>query len=242
MAKTVKPTPARSRGPFFALLAVVAVAGAAGIWYATQSRPQPIQLPAGTPLPSAEGYVYGNPDAPVAIVEFADFECPGCAQFATLVTPDVKKRLADAGLASFRFFDFPLTQIHANTMAAHLAAACAADQGKFWEMHDRLFQGQYDWNTQATTNPKKVIQRYVGELGLDAAAWNACFDSQKHVGRIMANQKVGLDRAVASTPTVLIGDKLYAGGLSYDQIRKLVDSLAVAKQGVAPQVVPPAAR
>jgi protein-disulfide isomerase len=242
VAKTVKPTPTKSRGPFFALLALVAVAGGGGIWYATQSKPAPIALPAGTPLPAAEGYLYGNAHAPVAILEFADFECPGCAQFATLVTPDVKKRLVDAGLASFRFYDFPLTQIHANSMAAHLAAACAADQGKFWEMHDLIFQGQFDWNSQATTNPKKVLQTYLAAAGVEPAAWNACFDSQQHVGRIMANQKVGMDRAVSSTPTLVIGDRVYPGGLSYDQIKKLVDSIAVARQGVVPQVAPPAAR
>lgn len=230
-----KVTPKKkSNTGFLAVVAVVLVAGAAGIWTTMQNKPKPIELAPGTALPTAEGYLRGDPNAPVTIVEFADFECPGCGQFATLVGPDLKSRLVDAGLANFRFYDFPLTNIHANSMAAHLAAACANDQGKFWEMHDQLFAGQYDWNTQATTNPRKLFDGYAAAIGLDAAAFGQCFDAQKHVARIQANAAEGQQRGVGSTPTLIIGNKVYAGGLTFDQIKAVVDSLRAAAPAVAP--------
>lgn len=231
----VKATPKKSRTPFYGLLAILAVVGAVGIWYSMKSSQQaPIALPANAQLPEAQGYLVGKPDAPVTILEFADFECPGCGQFATLTAPDVKSRIVDAGLANFRFLDFPLVDIHGNTMIAHLSAACANDQGKFWEMHDMLFKGQYDWNTQATREPRRVIDKYAEQLGLDMSAYDQCLSSRKHLAQIEANRKAGVARGVGGTPSIVIGDRLY-GGLNYDQIKKIVDSLvALAPAPAAP--------
>ncbi|MEP6779287.1 MAG: thioredoxin domain-containing protein [Gemmatimonadaceae bacterium] len=231
----VKPT--KSRAPFLLILVAIVVAGAGGIYYKMQSsKSAPIVLAPGTALPKAEGYLRGNANAPVTIIEFGDFECPGCGQFANVTEPDVRSRIVDAGLASFRFYDFPLTQIHMNTMSASLAAACAADQGKFWEMHDALFRNQNEWNTQATANPKKVIANYVKAIGLNEDEWNKCFDSQKDVARIEAHHAAGLERNVPSTPTFIIGDQMISSALTYDGIKKIVDSLIAAK---APATAPP---
>ena len=162
----VKATPTKSRTPFYVLVLIAVVVGAAGIWYSIRGNTQqPITLAPGTVLPAASGYLRGDSSAPVTIIEFADFECPGCGQFANLQEPDIRKRIVDAGLASFRFYDFPLVEVHGNTMIAHLAASCAADQGKFWEMHDLIFQGQYDWNTKATREPRRVLDTYAQKVG-----------------------------------------------------------------------------
>ena len=171
----------------------------------------------------AQGYTLGNPDAPVQIIEFADFECPGCAQFATVTEPDVRKRIVEAGLASFTFYDFPLPQ-HRNSMAAHNAAACANDQGRFWQMHDRIFLGQDQWNTQSASNPKPFFEQYAAEVGLNVAVWETCFDARKHQGRILANAAEGERRKVGSTPTFIIGNRLYPGAVPYDFLKALVDS------------------
>jgi protein-disulfide isomerase len=225
-----KVTPKKkSNTGFLVLIGAVIVAGGAFIWTKMQSKPKPIELAAGTPLPAAEGYLRGKADAPITIIEFADFECPGCGQFATLQGPDIKARIIDAGLANFRFYDFPLTSIHANTMSAHLAAACANDQGKFWEMHDALFAGQYDWSSQATSNPRKIIDGYAAQIGLDMAAYGQCFDTQKHVARIQANVKAGTERGVQGTPTVVIGDRLYYPAPNFDQLKAIIDSIGRAR-------------
>jgi protein-disulfide isomerase len=220
-----KVTPKKqSNTGFLVVLGVVAAVGGALIWSRVQDRPAPIELPANTTV-QAEGYLRGDPNAPISIIEFADFECPGCGQFAMLQGPDIKSRIIDAGLANFRFYDFPLTQIHANTLMAHLSAACASDQGKFWEMHDQLFANQPDWASQVTNNPLKFMQGYAQAIGLDMAMFNECVKSQKHMGRISANAAEGNKLGVNSTPTLMINNRLYPGALSYDAIRKIVDSL-----------------
>ena len=229
-----KVTPKKkSNTGFLAVVGVVLVVGGAVLWGTMQNKPKPIELPKDAPAMQAEGYLRGNPNAPITIIEFADFECPGCGQFATLQGPEIKARIIDAGLANFRFYDFPLTGIHANTLFAHLAAACANDQGKFWEMHDQLFANQPDWSTVATTNPRKVIEPYATAIGLDMAAYNTCMDEQKHLARIQANAKEGESRGVNSTPTLIVGSKVYPGGLPYDALKKLVDSLTAAAPALA---------
>jgi protein-disulfide isomerase len=129
----------------------------------------------------------------------------------------------NTGLASYRFFDFPLP-MHKNTMAASNAAACAADQGKFWEMHDALFRNQPEWNTEATSEPKIIFLGYVKTLGLNTDVWEKCFDEQLHQSRILANQAEGNRRRVQSTPTFVIGKRMIPGALSYDQFKAYVDS------------------
>jgi protein-disulfide isomerase len=238
-----KVTPKKkSNTGFLAVIGVLLLVGGGVLWGTMQNKPKPIELPKDAPAMKAEGYLRGNPDAPITIIEFADFECPGCGQFATIQGPDIKARIIDAGLANFRFYDFPLTSIHANTLFAHLAAACANDQGKFWEMHDQLFANQPDWSTMATTNPRKVIEAYATAVGLDMATYNSCMDEQKHLPRIQANATEGQSRGVNSTPTIIVGNKIYPGGLTADGLKKLVDSLTAAGAGAAAPATDTAAK
>jgi protein-disulfide isomerase len=186
------------------------------------------ELPPGD-AGKAEPYVYGRPDAPVTIAEFADFECPACAQFATLTEPDIRKRLADPGQVSIRFYDFPLDQ-HRNSVLASLSAACAADQNKFWEMHDRIFAGQDAWATRpgesdgsANRRASRLFADYAKAIGLDEDAWSTCVEEQRHLDRIRANRQLGIQRQVRSTPTFIVGNKMVPGALSYDALKRLVD-------------------
>ena len=176
-----KVTPKKkSNTGFIVLILAVVVAGGTAIFSAVQgNKTKALELKSDAPLPAARGYLRGDPNAPITIVEFGDFECPGCGQFATVQEPDLRKRIIDAGLANFKFMDFPLVQAHQNTLTAHLAAGCADEQGKFWEMHDKLYAGQFDWNTQATSNPRKIIDEYAKGLGLDMAKYGECFEKQR---------------------------------------------------------------
>ncbi len=231
----VKATPKKSNMPFVAIVLAVIVGGGLFIWSSIERNKQkPIELTANTALPTAEGYLRGDPNAPVTIMEFADFECFGCGQFAALQGPDIKSRIVDAGLANFRFFDFPLTSIHKNTMAAHLAASCANEQGKFWEMHDLIFAGQTEWSTQATANPRKVLDGYAAQAALDMTRYNSCFDSQRTLSQVQANAAAGTARGVSSTPTLVIGNRVFPGALTYDNVKKIVDSLRAAAITVKP--------
>ncbi len=212
---------------FYYVLGAIAVVGASILGYTLLRKPAG---PVGTEVAfdpatagPAKGYTLGKADAPVKIIEFADFECPGCAQFAAVTEPDVRKRIVEAGLANFTFYDFPLPQ-HKNSQAAHNAAACADDQGRFWDMHDRIFYGQDQWNTQAADNPKPFFEKYASDLGLNTSVWEACYDSRKHQGRIRANMAEGERLQVGSTPTFIVNNKKYPGALPYDMLKAIVDS------------------
>lgn len=240
----VRNASTRPKG-FYIVLGAITLLGGSLLGYSLMHKQEgavgtPVTVDPATIGP-ARGYTVGNPNAKVKIIEFADFECPGCAQFATVTEPDVRKRIVDAGLASFTFYDFPLPQ-HKNSKSASLAAACADDQGKFWEMHDRVFAGQDQWNTQAADNPKPFFQKYAADIGLNATAWEACYDSNKHGGRILANLAEGERRRVSSTPSFIIADKMYPGALPYDALKAIVDSAALmAPAAVAPATTAPAA-
>ena len=216
---------------FYWVLGAIGLIGVAAIGYvATKPKAAPVDVrnvADTTNAGPAQGYLMGKVDAPVKIEEFADFECPGCAGFATITEPDVRSRIIDAGLANLTYYDFPLTQ-HRNTLPASNAAACADEQGKFWPMHDRIFQGQDEWNGEATDAPKPFLKRYAGEVGLDVAKWETCYDARKYQKRINANLADGLRRGVNSTPTFIIGGKMYPGMRNYDELKKLVDSVAKA--------------
>ena len=236
-ADVVKKSKSSSKTPFYAAIAVVALFGVGALAYVA-SRPKNVAttVDAAKIVPGEpQGYLLGKPDAPVQVIEFADFECPACGQFATLSEPDIRKRLIDAGTISYRFYDYPLP-MHKNTWAASNAAAFADEQGKFWEMHDQLFNAQDQWNGQATSRPKGKFKEYVKALGLNVDQWEACFDARKYQARIKANELMATKRGAAQTPTFVIGDKMIGGAISFDRFKALVDSalvLAKADSGKA---------
>ena len=226
----------RDNRKFHTIFGALAVLGILGITYLVtrSTAATPIELdPTAVATATAEGYVMGSPTAPVEIIEYGDFECGGCAQFAIVTEPDVRAKLVQPGHARFRFMDFPL-QMHPNSVPAHLAAACANDQGKFWEMHDQLFQNQHKWNAQVTRNPKGQFESYAEAIGLDLDAWETCYDDRKHVPKIQASVAQGNQLRVNSTPSFVIGGRLYSRGMSYDDMKKVVDSLVAQSKAAKP--------
>ena len=219
---------------FVAAIVIVALLGVGGLGYALSHRgPSVIVVDPNIPAGAPQGHLMGKADAPVQVIEFGDFECPACGNFATITEPDVRTRLINTGIVAFHYYDFPLSQ-HRNSFTAHLAAACAADQGKFWEMHDRLYAGQDEWSDLIDpnmTDPMSVFRRYAKELGLDVKTWENCVTSQKYTAQIKGNQAEGMRRNVQQTPTIIIGDQ-QVNGVSYDQFKQLVDE-ALAKSGKA---------
>jgi protein-disulfide isomerase len=233
-----------SNSKFVGILVAVAIVGLASLGYAlSNSGPKVIivdpKIPAGAP----EGHLMGKADAPVQVLEFGDFECPGCGNFATLTEPDVRARLVIPGIVGFRFYDFPLSQ-HKNSFSAHLSAACADDQGKFWEMHDRIYAGQDEWSDLINpnmTDPMSVFRRYAKEMGLDVKTWEACVTSQKYTAKIKGNQEEGMRRKVQQTPTIIIGNR-QVNGVTYDQFKAIVDTVMAEAAKAAPAGKPTAGK
>lgn len=229
----VKQAKKSNRG-FFIALAAVAIAGIAGIsYFATRSSAsrRVVEVDPTLPKVAAVGYTLGSPDAPVEVVEFADFECPACGQFAVLTAPDVKKRLVETGQVRLRVLDFPLP-IHQNAWTASLAAACANAQGKFWEMHDALYMAQDRWNTQATRDPLSVISRLAAGVGIDAGKLEQCVEARTYQANVQAHMDEANRRGVGSTPSFIIGGKLVPGAIGFDTFKAYVDS-ALARGGTA---------
>jgi protein-disulfide isomerase len=228
----VKKAQKKNQAPFLAILGGIAVVGLGALLWLNNRPEAPIlatNVDANMTM-EAKGYLLGNPDAPVQVLEWADFECPACSSFATLTEPDVRKRLVETGQVSFRFFDFPLSS-HRNTWAASNAAACANDQNKFWEYHDELFARQDRW--AGIPRPKGVFEDIAKTVALDVSAWEQCYDSQKHQAQIQANAREGEKRGVNQTPTFIIGTKRVPGAVGWDTFKAYVDTAMMAAKGAS---------
>jgi protein-disulfide isomerase len=212
---------------FYAAFGAVAVIGLGALAYLT-TRPQTVSIPANVTVQPSDtsgfrGYLKGSPDAPVEITEFADYQCPFCQTFATLQMPTIEERLINTGRLRWRYRDFPLQQHSFSRLAAH-SAACADEQGKYWDQHKRIYEGQTEWATARDAAP--IFRRYAQAGGLNLGRYDACMKAGKYAGRIQASLDEGIQLGVNSTPTLLVGNKLYRGRFDSDAITKLVDSLA----------------
>jgi protein-disulfide isomerase len=227
-----------SNRAFYLIIGVVAVAGIAALTYQT-TRPKGAATATtfdSTLAPvKSSGYVIGSDSAPVEVTEFGDFECPQCGRFATLTEPDVRNRLVNTGKIRLRYIDYPLP-MHRNTWNASRAAACADEQGKFWEMHDAIFANQDRWDGTATGNPDKVLKQIGGQIpGLKADQFNSCVDTKKTQAKVQAHYQIAMANQVGGTPTFVFGNQQIMEFLSYDEFKKKVDELA-AKTVAAPAV------
>jgi protein-disulfide isomerase len=137
----------------------------------------------------------------------------------------------NTGKLRVRYMDYPLP-MHKNTWDASLAAACANDQGKFWEMHDALFADQDRWNTEATSRPRPVIADLAKRIGLNMETYGACMDADTHRAKIQAHLAEGERRRISSTPTFVFNGTAVSNALSYDRFKEYVD--AAAKSAPAP--------
>lgn len=236
MVKKAKQAPranASKRG-FYIALAVVAVVGI-GALIALSRRGGNAVKPLDPNLKpvASSGYTLGSPNAPVEVLEFADFECPACAVFANVTEPDVRAKLVNTGLIRVRFFDFPINEVHRNSVVASRAAACANESGKFWEMHDLLFMNQDRWSSEATSKPGAMMQDFAKQIGLDAGKFSECLESGRHDAEIAGHRDEATKFKVGSTPSFVIGGNLVEGAMPYDEFKRHVDE-ALAKAKAAP--------
>lgn len=221
---------AKTMSIFYAILGVVAVIGIASIiYYATSdesavatnmptpdTRPAPEQTtnpitttdslnnetPPGT---TASGFYYqGDPNAPVTVMEYSDFQCPACANFAT---SSIYRRLHDEyvnqGKVYVIFHDFPLPY-HDYAPIASEATRCAGEQGAYWQMHDILFERQSEWANPAAT---ARFVTFAGQLGLDGDAFKSCLESGKYTQDIEAALQAAMDAEIPATPTFVVNGK-----------------------------------
>ena len=214
-----------SIGIFYVVLAVIAIAGVALLALvnqrsgaSTSGRPS---ITTTVPLDTLPAR--GKADAPVTVVEYADFQCPACGLFATTMEAGIVKDYVDTGKVRLVFHDFPLPQ-HANAIAAAEAARSAADQGAFWPYHDLLYAKQSEWENSA--DPLAQFAAYAEQLKLDRAKFEASYNSHAHRATIMQLYQDSTNGGVNQTPTFAIDGKAYYA----DELRAAIDAALKGKQ------------
>lgn len=174
----------------------------------------------------------GSTDAKVTVVEFSDFQCPFCKQHVLETQPALDKEFVDTGKVMWVFKHFPLS-IHAQAPAAGAAAECAADQGKFWEMHEALFENQSKW---AVSEPNAALEALAQDIGLDVEKFAACLEDGKAAERVTSDMSEGAP-FVQGTPTFIVlynGEgQIIPGALPLDTFKQVLQE-AVDKTESAP--------
>jgi protein-disulfide isomerase len=195
--------------------------------------PAKLQTPFDEPLDGESPEAKGNKNAPLAIVEFSDFQCSYCLSYVTDTFPQIDKNYIKTGKVKYFFRNLPLTGGHPNAFRAAEAARCAAEQGKFWEAHDRFFANQ------DALNPNDWPQ-HAEALKLDTAKFDQCLTSGKHDEEINKDLDEAERLGINGTPAFLIGvmspdgqrvsvRKVMMGAESYENFKQALDEALFSK-------------
>jgi protein-disulfide isomerase len=170
----------------------------------------------------AVGPAKGPESAPVTVVEFSDFQCPYCKQ----VVPTIEQALERYdGKVRVVFRQYPLTSIHPQAFKAAEASLCAADQGKFWELHDVMFAEQNALDVPA-------LQEKAKRIGLDEAAFSTCLESGKYTAQVQADLRSGSAAGVSGTPAFFVNGRPMSGAIGLEALSQVIDEeLARVKGG-----------
>ncbi len=205
-----------------------------------QTRTTPVQEQKPAPLPPEpqtpraatvrasidDDPILGNPDAPVTIIEFSDYQCPVCARFWREVLPRLKKEYLFPGKARLIYRDFPIA-FHPNAQISAESAHCAGEQGKYWEMHDMIFQNQKDLSAEN-------LKQFAQQMSLNPYLFNACLESGKYREEVLKDLEDAKKIGVRGTPSFVVGrtqkgkeveGTLYTGLGSVDTFFARIDSI-----------------
>lgn len=179
---------------------------------------EPEAPPAQPPRAVEDGYdhIWGDANAPLTLIEYTDFECPFCLRHLATMN-QIKQDYA--GKVRIILRHFPLS-FHANAQKAHEASECAADQGKFWEMYNKIFE--------ANEKGMMGVQRWkdsAKELGLNTATFDNCLDSGEKAGRVQDDLMEGQRAGVQGTPTTFIDGQPISGAVPYETFKQIVDQM-----------------
>lgn len=181
-------------------------------------------------LPRADrGRMKGSQDAPVTIIEISDFQCPYCREFAATTYPRIDSAYVQTGKARVIYINLPLS-MHREAYGAAEAAMCASAQGKFWEMHDRLFATQREWSGQADAAQR--FERMAQELRLDMAAYRDCTANDRPSSIIVSDAMQAAEAGIRGTPAFILnargGQRALSGAVPFEQFKSEMDALLAA--------------
>ena len=196
-------------------LAIVIVSGFAVLKPGGSNSPAPVQ-PAAVSLDKSKGAA----DAPVVVVEYADFQCPYCRDFYLGPEQQLQKDYVDTGQVRFVFRH--LAFIGQESTWAAEAAECANEQNRFWDYHDKLFAEQGAENSG--TFSRENLKRFAAELGLNTQQFNQCLDSGKYQAKVQQEVAEGQRLGVNSTPTLFVNGQLIKNGSNYQVLQAAIEA------------------
>ena len=178
---------------------VVVVAGGILLWNftSTPTEQERISDASGLSIP-ASALTNVDGDGIIAVVEFSDYECPFCASQARDTFPEIQRGLIAKGAVQYSVLNFPLEQIHPLALEAGKAAECAAEQNRFWQMHNRLFE-------ETPTLSQEDLRIYAADAGLDMSEFSRCIVDETTAEKIRFDQALGRELGVTATPTLFLG-------------------------------------
>jgi protein-disulfide isomerase len=211
-----------------ALAAALVWQGRARFFDSTSAKsPIPTAPVPKNPIDIDDDTTKGASSARLAIIEYADFQCSACRQFARTFAPPLIHEYVDTGRAKFVFKDFPLAA-HLRAGAAAAAGWCAARQGQFWRVHDWLF-------TSPSNLDDDILAKPAGVTGLDVASYNACRSGEKASEHVLAERAEGDALHIMATPTFFIGratadhkvlvTDTIVGATSVESFKRILDRL-----------------
>lgn len=161
----------------------------------------------------------GDPNAPVTIIEFSDFQCPYCGSWTADAGAKIASSYIDQGKVRLGYFHFVFLGEESQTAAE--ASECAGDQGKFWEFHDLLFQRQNGENKGAFS--VENIKKFAQELSLDTAAFDECLDSGKYTEIVTKQGQIARQLGVQSTPSFLLNGTPMVGAQPFEAFQQIIE-------------------
>jgi protein-disulfide isomerase len=188
-------------------------------------------LPASIDLTGAP--FKGSATSDVALVEFSDYECPYCIRHFAQVMPQIQQTYIDTNKIRYMFRDFPIDELHPQSIRAHVAAHCAIEQGKFWDMHNRLF-------TKPGTHTPDELAARAKEIGLNPAAFAACVANDKYSAAIRQSTAFAISLGASGTPFFVVGKfdrktnqltpiKAIPGAYPFAQFQQYIDAALAGK-------------
>jgi protein-disulfide isomerase len=176
-----------------------------------------------------DAFAVGDPDAPVTIVEYSDYQCPFCARHGLQTFSKIASELVETGQVRYVFKDMPSTSIHPQATLAAEAARCAGDQGSeaYMTMHDKLFEEQGAWSGRG--NAADLFVEYAGQIGLDGEVFATCLENHEFAAAVQADALEARDLGFSGTPSFLINGQPLVGAHPYEVFERVVESLIVAE-------------
>lgn len=164
-------------------------------------------------------WTLGNSAAPISLVEYSDFQCPTCASFSHIIERLIHE---EGDKFSFTFRHYPLRKHDHAGLAARTAEA-AGRQGKFWEMHDLLFEKQSEWAERGSATVKRLFLEYASDLELDVKKFRRDLESQAIIDKVLDDYQNGDDSGVSGTPSFYLnGKKLIRAPRKYEAFKELI--------------------